>query len=161
MGFMVVSAFRQVVYISQATGTLTESELNELVEVSRRNNKKYGITGALLYLENAFIQAIEGEDAAISELLGKLTADARHRNIRIISDNLAQVRNFQNWSMGIVKAVEVDRPEVLEELRLASPTNGGSEDRSNIMPVSPTFMMMRRLYDTSNVLQRAQGHSSY
>ena len=51
-------AFRQVVYISQATGTFTESELNELVEVSRRNNKKHGITGAMLYLENAFIQVI-------------------------------------------------------------------------------------------------------
>jgi hypothetical protein len=154
-------AFRQVVYISQATGTFTESELNELVEVSRRNNKRHGITGAMLYLENAFIQVIEGEDAAIGQLLDKLRADTRHRNIRILSDNLAQVRNFQNWSMGIVKAAEVDRPQVLEELRLASTANGGSEDRSNIMPVSQTFMMMRRLYDTSNVLQRAQGHLSY
>lgn len=39
-----VNAFRQGVYISQATGTLTEIELNELLAVSRRNNKKYGIT---------------------------------------------------------------------------------------------------------------------
>jgi hypothetical protein len=155
---MVVSAFRQVVYISQATGTFTESELNELVEVSRRNNKKYGITGAMLCLENAFIQVIEGEDAAISRLLDKLHTDTRHQNIRILSDKLAQVRNFQNWSMGIVKAAEVDRPQVLEELRLASTAKNGLEDRSNIMPVSQTFMMMRRLYDTSNVLQRAQGH---
>ncbi|MFT5709728.1 MAG: hypothetical protein ACI8QT_000415 [Halioglobus sp.] len=157
---MVMSVFRQVVYISQATGTLTESELNELLEVSRRNNKKYGITGALLYLENAFIQVIEGGDAAISQLLGKLTVDTRHRNIRILSDNLAQGRNFQNWSMGTVKAAEADRPQVLEELRLASTTNGGSQDRSNIMPVSQTFMMMCRLYNTSNVLQRAQDRSS-
>jgi hypothetical protein len=160
MGFMMVNAFRQVIYISQATGTLTESELNELLEVSCPSNKKYGITGALLYLEKAFIQVIEGGDAAISQLLGKLTVDTRHRNIRILSDNLVQGRNFQNWSMGIVKVAEVDRPQVLEELRLASTTNSGSQDRSNIMPVSQTFMMMRRLYNTSNVLQSAQGHSS-
>jgi hypothetical protein len=154
-------AFRQVVYISQATGAFTASELNELVEVSRRNNKKHGITGAMLYVENAFIQVIEGEDTAIGQLLDKLRTDTRHRNIRILSDKLAQVRNFQNWSMGIVKAAEVDRPQVLEELRLASTANGGAEDRSNITPVSQTFTMMRRLYDTSNVLQRAQDHLSY
>jgi hypothetical protein len=63
--------------------------------------------------------------------------------------------------MGIVKAVEVDEPQVLEELRLAATENVVSKGRSNIMPVSQTFMMMRRLYDTSNVLQRAQGHLSY
>jgi hypothetical protein len=158
---MVVSAIRQVVYISQATGTFTESELNDLVEVSRRKNKKHGITGALLYLENAFIQVIEGEDAAIGQLLEELHTDIRHQNIAVLSDKLAQARNFQNWSMGIVKAAEADRPEVLEELRLASTANGGSEEGSNIMPVSQTLMMMRRLYDTSNVLQKAQGHSSY
>jgi hypothetical protein len=157
----VVNEFRQVVYISHATVTWSKNELNELVEVSRRNNKKYGITGALLYLENAFIQVIEGEDVAISQLLDKLYADARHRNVRIVSDNIAQVRYFQHWSMGIVKAAEVDRPQVLEELRLASTTKGGSADSSNIMPVSQTFIMMRRLYDTSLALQRAKDHSSY
>jgi hypothetical protein len=155
---MVVSAIRQVVYISQATGTFTESELSELVEVSRRNNKKHRITGAMLYLENAFIQVIEGEDAAIGQLLEKLRTDTRHENIVVLSDKPAQARNFQSWSMGIVKAAEADRPEVLEELRLASTANGGSEEGSNIMPVSQTLMMMRRLYDTGNVLQRAQGH---
>jgi hypothetical protein len=95
MRFRVVNQFRQVVYISHATATLTKNELNELVEVSRRNNKKYGITGALLYLENAFIQVIEGEDAAISQLLDKLYADTRHRNVRIVSDIIAQIRYFQ------------------------------------------------------------------
>jgi hypothetical protein len=40
-------AFKQVVYISQATGTFAESELNQLAEVSRRNNKEHGITGAM------------------------------------------------------------------------------------------------------------------
>ncbi|MFT4824735.1 MAG: hypothetical protein ACI9J0_002662 [Cryomorphaceae bacterium] len=160
MRFRVVNQFRQVVYISHATATLTKNELNELVEVSRRNNKKYGITGALLYLENAFIQVIEGEDAAISQLLDKLYADTRHRNVRIVSDNIAQIRYFQEWSMGIVKAPEVDRPQVLKELRLASTANGGSADSSNSMPVSQTFIMMRRLYDTSLALQRAQDRSS-
>ncbi len=153
-----MTTFRQVVYISQATEACTESELNELIEVSRRNNKKHSITGAMLYLESSFIQVIEGEDAAISHLLDKLRADTRHQNIRILSDHLVQVRNFQNWSMGVVKAVEVDEPQVLEELRLASTANPDPEDRGSIMPVSQTFMMMRRLYDTSNVLQRAQGH---
>jgi len=153
-----MSALRQVVYISQATRDFTEADLDELVKVSDNNNRKYGITGAMLYLENAFIQVIEGEDSDIAQLLKNLYADTRHRDIRIVSDSVVPARNFQNWSMGIIRPPQEERNRVQEEFRLASEIDVRAEEKSTAMPLSQTFMMMRRLYETSNVLHRAKGN---
>ena len=153
-----MSALRQVVYISQATRDFTEADLDELVKVSDNNNRKHGITGAMLYLENAFIQVIEGEDSDIAQLLKNLYADTRHRDIRIVSDSVVPARNFQNWSMGIIRPPQEERNRVQEEFRLASEIDVRAEEKSTAMPLSQTFMMMRRLYETSNVLHRAKGN---
>ncbi len=158
MGFLSMSAVRQVVYISQATREFTEAELDALVTVAHENNKKYGITGAMLYLESAFIQVIEGQDSDIARLLQQLHLDTRHRDIRIVSDNVVPARNFQNWSMGIVRPPQEDKTLVRDEIRLASALDVRAEEQSTVMPVAQTFMMMRRLYETSNVLHRAQGN---
>jgi hypothetical protein len=151
-----VDVIRQVIYISQASIFLTESELKKLVKKFNNNNKIYSVTGALLYLENAFIQVIEGEDSVIGQLVDNLYADIRHRNIRILSDELKQVRYFQNWSMGLIKAAEADGPEILEALNLTSAINGDVTEKADTVLASQIFMMMHRLYDTSNALQRAQ-----
>lgn len=153
-----MSEVRQVVYISQATREFTEAELDALVKVAHDNNKKYGITGAMLYLESAFIQVIEGQDSDVTRLLEQLRADTRHRDIRIVSDNVVPARNFQNWSMGIIRPPQEEKTLVRDELRLASAIDVRAEEQSTAMPVSQTFVMMRRLYETSNVLQRAQGN---
>ncbi|MDH3994702.1 MAG: hypothetical protein OEV47_17410, partial [Gammaproteobacteria bacterium] len=78
--------------------------------------------------------------------------------IRIVSDNVVPARNFQNWSMGIIRPPQEEKTLVRDELRLASAIDVRAEEQSTAMPVSQTFVMMRRLYETSNVLQRAQGN---
>lgn len=155
-----MDSIRQVVYISQASDTFRESDLDDLVRVSRRNNQKHGITGAMLFLENAFIQVVEGEDVAVSQLLDKLYADKRHHDIRIISDQKVATRNFRNWSMGVVTPSEEDKPQVLQEIQLANQSGESARDLSLMMPVCQTLMMMRRLYDVNSVLQRARGSLS-
>ena len=99
-----MGAIRQVVYISRATHPFTQAELDELVKVSQDNNKKYGITGAMLYLENAFIQVIEGEGSVVAQLLKNLYADSRHRDIRIVSDSVVPARNFPELVDGCSQA---------------------------------------------------------
>ena len=159
-GFVQMSAIRQIVYISQATHAFAQAELDELVKVSQDNNKKYGITGAMLYLENSFIQVIEGEDSVVAQLLKNLYADSRHRDIRIVSDSVVPARNFQNWSMGIVQPPQEERTRVRDELGAASAIDVRTEEQTTAMPISQTFMMLRRLYDTSNVLHRAKSNLS-
>jgi Sensors of blue-light using FAD len=151
-----MSTVRQVIYISKAADDFAASDLRELAEVSARNNKLRGITGALLYIDNCFIQVIEGDEGSMSDLLAKLEADPRHCNIRIISDRLEKCRHFPDWSMGLISTPDDERPGVVRELRSVSEITDGEKASDTIMPIPNTVAMMQRLYETDSILQHAR-----
>ena len=129
---------RQVIYISKATYEFSASEVRELAAVAARNNALEGITGALLFIDNSFIQVIEGDERAMSHMLTRLKADPRHHDIRIISDQLAESRHFADWSMGLISTPDEDRPRVTRELRAASDITSEEEALVTNMPMPHT-----------------------
>ena len=153
-----MSKLRQLIYISRATRVLTDEEAEALVNRAASNNRKQGITGALLYLQGAFIQVLEGEADAISGLLDRLKRDTRHRDLRLLQDVEVQDRQFKNWSMGMVQTPTADKPEVLRELSALDELGVPDDSSGADMPLCQTFMMMQRLYETDKVLQRARNH---
>ena len=92
-------SFRSIVYISTATRGLNAEELEELLDVSRRNNQRDGITGMLLYVEGNFMQAIEGAHDRIADLYKRLELDPRHHNITKLVDEPIAHRQFAQWLM--------------------------------------------------------------
>ena len=150
-------AIRQIIYVSQATRSLDQRELEELVATASRNNKLADITGALLYVEHSFIQVLEGEDAAITRLLATIESDPRHENMRILSDREIDFRNFKEWSMGYVKPDVKDSPIIINELQSTLPPGG--DDDPIVMPLPHTFAMMQHLYTTDLALQRARSRT--
>ena len=81
---------------------MTDSELSELLKVSRSNNQVRNITGMLLYGDGSFIQVLEGESEDIEAAYAAIQADSRHRNVtRILSAKIFQ-RNFADWKMGFM-----------------------------------------------------------
>jgi hypothetical protein len=89
----------QIVYTSTATEPFGRTELMELLKGSVRRNTRAGITGLLLYQSGAFIQALEGEKAALTELFEKISHDPRHHHlIRLIQGPIKE-RNFPNSAM--------------------------------------------------------------
>ncbi len=90
----------QVMYISASTGELSDHELKELLDQSRRSNAASGITGILLYCEGSIIQLLEGEKDKVEDLYHKIRNDPRHtRCIRLLGE-YREKRDFPNWSMG-------------------------------------------------------------
>ena len=148
-----MSSLRQIIYVSQATKTLTEKELQELVATASRNNKLEGLTGALLYIENSFIQVLEGADNTITLMLERIESDRRHKNMRIISDQEVDHRFFEDWSMAYVQPDIRDSSIIIKELR--SPLLQGDDENIVDMPLPQTFAMMKHLYKTDQALQRA------
>ena len=51
----------QLIYLSSATEMFTKEKLLALLEQSRPNNARLGITGILLYSNGNFMQTLEGE----------------------------------------------------------------------------------------------------
>ena len=151
-----MKSIRQVIYISQASRPLRDEEIDELVATASRNNRQHGVTGALLFIENSFVQVLEGEDQEIAELLSTIAADSRHTNMRILADQEIDHRNFSDWSMALVKPEHDDRPGVAGEVR--STMTQVDEDASIVVPLPHTISMMQRLYETDAALQRARSH---
>ena len=151
-----MTAIRQVIYISRAADGFAASELRELAAVAARNNKLQGITGALLFIDNCFIQVIEGEEHSMSDLLAKLEADPRHHDIRIISDHLEESRYFSDWSMGLISTPDEEKPKIRKELRSVAEISNDEQAHDTIMPMPHTVAMMQRLYETDSILQQAR-----
>lgn len=100
----------RLIYVSQATVRFDTSNLDALLELSRRNNDRLGITGMLLYRDGDFVQILEGEEAAVREIYGRIVADSRHAKIILIDDGPATEREFGDWSMGFVRLDDSEVP---------------------------------------------------
>lgn len=97
-----------LVYVSFSAARMNDDELKEILEKSRENNQKLGITGMLLYRDGFFIQALEGEKETVSRLYEKISEDPRHTNILKVYQETSRVRSFEDWSMGFNKIEDGD-----------------------------------------------------
>lgn len=89
-----------LVYISKATQEMSEEELVDLLNVSRRNNILKNVTGMLLFRNGEFMQALEGDKKSVEELFKTISKDDRHDAITVLSRKEIVERVFDNWSMG-------------------------------------------------------------
>lgn len=91
-----------IVYTSTATIPVSETDLETFLARWCDNNARDGVTGILLYseAEGKFMQVIEGEQAAIRALFGKILHDHRHRGLLKLADGPIPRRSFTSWFMG-------------------------------------------------------------
>jgi hypothetical protein len=73
----------------------------------------------LLYCEGFFIQILEGEKKTIGGLFNKITQDARHKDIRVITNGSSPKRYFPQWTMGF-NYIEKKELLTLEEINYSS-----------------------------------------
>lgn len=93
---------RCVAYISFENHRLDRKDILEIARISRIKNELRGITGVLMFHDGLFLQVLEGPDADIEQLLARLRMDGRHRDVRILLDELISTRHFPDWAMALV-----------------------------------------------------------
>lgn len=107
----------QLVYVSTATNLVSDEEISDILGASRRNNERTGVTGLLLYNGRRFLQALEGEQAAVDETYHRIKGDARHRSVSLISSREIEARMFPDWSMAARKVVaEADETDLQRQV---------------------------------------------
>ena len=89
---------KQLIYRSQPFG-YDRSLLAGLLVQARRNNRRDGITGALVCREDLYLQLIEGPAEAIDTLYAKIARDDRHCDLRLLLTNTVEERMFAEWDM--------------------------------------------------------------
>src|SRR5512140_2238873 len=98
----------RLLYASRASEPLTAPVIESILEQSRANNPKAGITGVLCFSDDLFIQALEGGRDEVCELYNTIVRDARHLNVRILSFEEIRERRFGSWTMGQVNIAKVN-----------------------------------------------------
>lgn len=101
-----------LIYASSAVRLFTRAELVELLDNSHKTNSKHGITGMLLYRGGNFLQVIEGEDEAVSQLYENIHADPRHKNVTLLSKDPIKTRQFAEWSMAFRNIDKMSKEEL-------------------------------------------------
>ena len=91
----------RAIYVSDAVGGAATSLLilAEILGESERNNRREGLTSALMRHGGQFLQLIEGRRADIDRLMDRLRLDPRHENLRLLSDTPVSGRQFGDWPM--------------------------------------------------------------
>jgi len=90
----------KLVYVSTAHEALSEAVLAEILDKSRFNNQRAGITGLLLYCEGSIFQLLEGEKEAVERLYNRILKDPRHSGVIRLLTEEGGTRNFPDWTMG-------------------------------------------------------------
>ena len=80
-----------------------KAELGTLFGEARSNNKKQGVTGALLLSDDWFVQALEGDEDTVRSLFAHIEKDARHDSVSVIETGEAEPV-FSKWAMARVAA---------------------------------------------------------
>lgn len=86
-------------YESVAAKKMDNEDMLQLLEKSRANNKRDGITGCLIYYRGGFIQVLEGEKSKVLATYEKIKADERHKEVHMFSEDHNVQRSFPNWGM--------------------------------------------------------------
>ena len=77
-----------------------DEQLARVLDVSRRNNRRDGLTGYLVSDGTWFLQILEGDDESVMAALVRIRFDPRHSDVRVISTRQIRMRSFPQWSMG-------------------------------------------------------------
>ena len=111
--------------------------LDEITNTSKTNNSKVGISGALLFCGNSFIQVLEGPEEAVRETYARIENDNRHEGCIILNEGPIEARQFAQWDM----ASTVKKPD---EAGISDIYTGHEFDPS-VLPPEVAMVMLKNV----------------
>lgn len=122
-------------------------QVDEILQVSHRNNERDALTGALVYDNTTFLQWLEGGEEAIRQAFGRISRDDRHTDIKLITVRRLEDRWFPQWSM----TAAVTQDQALRGLKLVphlslsrfEPHRWSDEDVTSFMTALSDYLTRR------------------
>ncbi|MGV8960995.1 MAG: BLUF domain-containing protein [Stenotrophomonas sp.] len=93
-----------IVYRSTALTGLTPAELDHLLVDARAHNRMAGVTGALLYDGQHFLQYLEGAAGDVQRIYERIVASRYHVDLQVLQNGPVARRYFPQWYMGCHEA---------------------------------------------------------
>jgi len=107
-------------YVSEAARGLGLKDLKQILRRSREHNFRADLTGYLVFDGVWFAQLLEGEAAALDDVMARITADPRHSDLRLLMREDITQRCFESWCMGcanLAAPVHLDTSELRGVIR--------------------------------------------
>jgi len=89
---------RQLIYSSRPFG-YDSAMLGGILIAARRNNRRDGLTGALICRHDIYLQLLEGPDDAVTAAYARIVRDDRHLDLAVLSSTAVAARMFPQWDM--------------------------------------------------------------
>ena len=103
----------QLLYVSQESSPLSDSDYESILRVSRKNNARDNITGFLACLPNgAILQMLEGEKTAVQQKYQHIAKDTRHKDSKVVFESNCDERQFFGWAMGFRKVSDSEAAKI-------------------------------------------------
>tara|TARA_R110000772_G_scaffold13131_3_gene39191 strand:+ start:856 stop:1257 length:402 start_codon:yes stop_codon:yes gene_type:complete len=99
----------RLIYVSTASETISNEDLENIVAVAVDQNAKMSITGLLLFNGTNFMQVLEGGQSDVEGLYSRIVEDNRHVSVSTILTEDTQTRVFHPWAM-LFKNLPMDSP---------------------------------------------------
>jgi hypothetical protein len=103
-----------LIYASKKSNHWNESDINLILHSSSKNNSQNGITGALCFNGDYFLQCLEGGRMAVNQLYKKILDDPRHEDVLLLRYEEVSHRSFGDWSMVYVPTTKFAEPSVMK-----------------------------------------------
>ncbi|MBW6522512.1 BLUF domain-containing protein [Sphingomonas sp. RHCKR47] len=94
----------RVIYVSRSLIGGQQGTLTSIVQAAAGRNRSATIAGMLWSDDHTFVQALEGEEAAVMITMPRILADHRHTDVEMVETRPIQAPRFGAWSM--IKAGE-------------------------------------------------------
>jgi hypothetical protein len=103
-------------------------EMAGILAVSRGNNARDGVTGALLYSEGCFAQVLEGGLEAVERTFERIQCDPRHSDVVVLRAARAEGRLFGVWDMALAEIADPAKASAILGRALAQVNGNAGAD---------------------------------
>ena len=90
---------KAIIYTSTMLKTISLEHMQHMSENFLIFNKKYNISGTLLFHKGTVLQYIEGESDALDRLYSNILKDSRHYNIITLFNEELGSKIFTDWGL--------------------------------------------------------------
>ena len=118
------TALFRLVYCSRNTISPQQDMITEIagiLAISRINNARDGLTGALLYNDDCFAQVLEGPLGLVQQTFERIQCDERHADVVILDARHVETRMFGMWDMALAEPANPTEAKAIIERALAEP----------------------------------------
>jgi len=99
----------QLIYVSRLSPECDAVSLKSILDSSRANNGKIGVTGILCRDHHYFLQCLEGSRETVNHLYATIMGDDRHSDVVMLQYREIDRREFAAWNMAFVSGNQVGK----------------------------------------------------